>query len=534
MAQHSVSRRGFVAGSAVTALAACTAPLTHAVAADDPAAALVPSFLVKPEPITDFATEYTYDVVVIGAGESGLSAVHTALEAGATVGVLQNTGGAFTTGNMSACVDLEKTSPAGQAAIASLINWKSDFRSDRKLVDMWIQNSWEAVHWWSDAAGADGVENKPYEYDFEYNGYQMYFYANTYFHLGGHQDSANAICAQEIAQGAEFFFDTPAVQLAVAEDGSVIGAVGQNAAGEYILLKANKGVILCTGDYSGNPEMSDYYCPDTKGFEPGVLLRTGMGMAMGMWAGGQMVPVNHTKMIHGEPAPTRLEMPFLIVDNKGERFMDESCGGRMGYLNNYARKYIAESGYTNKFAGKFFSIVPNNWEEYVDEWKEANPYEISVHNAYRYVNPEQWLRADTLEELGELMNAYMLENEYVTEPMDISTFVATVNRYNELCAKGADDDFGKDPMYLAPCDSAPYYACIRGSHRKSALLAGLVVDENLQVLNAEGQPIKGLFAAGNAGGGFYGGVDYPMNIEGLSIGRAVTTGYVCGQYVASL
>ena len=48
------------------------------------------------------------------------------------------------------------------------------------------------------------------------------------------------------------------------------------------------------------------------------------------------------------------------------------------------------------------------------------------------------------------------------------------------------------------------------------------------------QPIEGLFATGNVSGPFFGGVDYPMYIHGLSIGRALTTGYVAGRYVASL
>ncbi len=78
-----VSRRNLLKTTGVAAaagLALTGLPLTHAVAAEvaegNP---LVPSFLVKPEPITDFAAEYEYDVVVVGAGESGLSAVHTAL-----------------------------------------------------------------------------------------------------------------------------------------------------------------------------------------------------------------------------------------------------------------------------------------------------------------------------------------------------------------------------------------------------------------------------------------------------------------------
>lgn len=530
-----VTRRSLVAGS-VMAAAACTAPLTHAFAANEIASATaIPTFLVKPDPISDFAEEFEFDVVVVGAGESGLSAVHSALAAGATVACLQNADAPFTTGNMSACVDLDQTSAAGQAAIASFINWKSDYRSDRDLVNMWIQDSWEAVHWWADAAESGGVESKPYDYSFIYNGYEMFFHANTYFHVdGNHNAAAAVIAAQEEAEGARFFYATPAVQLQTGADGGVDGVIGQRTDGSYILVKATKGVILCTGDYTGNTEMADYYCPDTKGFEPGVMFRDGSGMAMGMWAGAVMMPPNHTKMIHGEPAPTRLEMPFLFVNTRGERFMDESCGGRMGYLNNYQRKAIAEMGFQNPIGSKLFSIVPNNWQDYVNEWKEANPYEISVHNAYRDVNPEKWIQADTPEELAEAINAYMEENDFGVGPMDPATFAATLQRYNELCAAGSDDDFGKDARYMVPCDSAPYYACIRGSHRKSSILAGLVVDKSLQCLDGDMKPIRGLYAAGNASGGFYGGVDYPMNIEGLSIGRAVTTGYVAGRLVAGL
>ena len=533
-----IARRSLVkatAGLAAAGLAASALPLTHAVAAEEAAAnPTIPSFLVKPEPIAEFTQTHEYDVVVVGAGEAGLSAVHSAREAGATVACLQNSDTAFTTGNMAASLDLKQTSEAGVAACISFINWKSDFRSNRDLVESWARNSTEALAWWAESTAKGGVESKPYDYSFTYNSYEMFFHANTYFHTEGHQAGAVVIAQQEAEAGAEFFYNTPAVQLQVAEDGAVTGVIGQDADGNYHLFSAKKGVILCTGDYTGNTEMADYYCPDTKGFEPGVMFRDGSGFAMGMWAGALMTPPNHTKMIHGEPAPTRLEMPFLFVNTAGERFMDENCGGRMGYLNNYQRKTIAQMGFTNPVASKLFSIVPNNWEEYVDEWKAANPYEISTHNAYRDVDPSAWITADTLEDLCAGINAYMEENEWGLEPMDTQTFVDTVTRYNELCAKGSDDDFGKDPMYMVPCDSAPYYACVRGSHRKSAILSGLVVDSNSQCLNADMQPIAGLFAAGNAAGQFYGGVDYPMNIEGLSIGRAITSGYVVGAHVAGL
>ena len=55
-----------------------------------------------------------------------------------------------------------------------------------------------------------------------------------------------------------------------------------------------------------------------------------------------------------------------------------------------------------------------------------------------------------------------------------------MNRYNELCAAGADDDFGKNPMYMVPIDSAPYYAVPRGSNNVPAILSGLLCDGNGQ------------------------------------------------------
>ena len=66
------------------------------------------------------------------------------------------------------------------------------------------------------------------------------------------------------------------------------------------------------------------------------------------------------------------------------------------------------------------------------------------------------------------------------------------------------------------------------------MLDGLEVDGNYQCLDADRKPIEGLFAVGNASGRFFGGGNYPMDIEGLSVGRAITTGFATGRYVAGL
>lgn len=490
-----------------------------------------PAFLQQPEPITEFTETKEYEVVVVGAGESGLSAVHSALEAGAKVACVQNISTVQTAGNMAAALDLEKTSEAGVKACLSFINYKSDWRSNRDVVEVWARNSQEALAWWEEEAAKGGIESKPYDYQLAYNGYDFYLHTNTYFHIdGAHQAAALVIGETLASRGAEFFFDTPCVQL-YKEGDRVTGVIGKTGNNEYILIKASKGVILATGDYVGNREMLDFYAPDTKGLHQAVEFRDGSGLCAGMWAGAQMTPASNTKMVHGEAAPVRFEMPFLFLDRHGERFMDEGCC-RMGYLNEFSKKYLAETDFEDSTASKFFSIVPTNWEDYYEAWDALAPYDISTNNAYRNVDPEKWIKADTFEELAQAMIDYANEQKWNHE-LTVDAVVASIQRYNELVAAQADDDFGKRPEYLTPIE-APCYAVPRGANNIDAMLDGLEVDGNYQCLDADRKPIEGLFAVGNASGRFFGGSNYPMDIEGLSVGRAITTGYATGKFVAGL
>ena len=77
--------------------------------------------------------------------------------------------------------------------------------------------------------------------------------------------------------------------------------------------------------------------------------------------------------------------------------------------------------------------------------------------------------------------------------------------------------------------------CIRDSRHigLSTIIHGVNVNKDMQVLNAEGAPIEGLYAIGNCAGNFFGSPDYPMTVPGLSLGRCHTQGYVVGRAVAS-
>ena len=105
----------------------------------------LPSFLEKPAPITDVKETKDFDVVVVGAGASGVPAALSALEAGASVALLQKESQAISQGNSGSGIDLATSDPADVANLVSQLIADSQHRANRALVELWAQNSGEAV-----------------------------------------------------------------------------------------------------------------------------------------------------------------------------------------------------------------------------------------------------------------------------------------------------------------------------------------------------------------------------------------------------
>lgn len=140
--------------------------------------------------------------------------------------------------------------------------------------------------------------------------------------------------------------------------------------------------------------------------------------------------------------------------------------------------------------------------------------------------------ADTLEELA----AILFEDADAQK-----NFLREVARYNELCRAGHDSDFGKDPHLLFPIEKAPFYAC--GTRKDShfpggqslkllVTVSGLLIDEHQQVLDADFEPIPGLFATGNCSGCRF-GFQYTTSLPGQSISMAQTLGREAGRWIAA-
>jgi fumarate reductase flavoprotein subunit len=127
-------------------------------------------------------------------------------------------------------------------------------------------------------------------------------------------------------------------------------------------------------------------------------------------------------------------------------------------------------------------------------------------------------KADTLEGLATQMGV----------PVD--NFLASVARYNELCAAGTDDDFGKDPELMSPVATGPFYAC-KVYANLLCTGGGVRVDKDARVLRTGSVPIDGLYCVGQDCDGFM-GETYGVNLPGSTQGISLCTGRLAAQHAA--
>ena len=529
---NDLSRRGFVklgagaaAGAAALSLAgAGVAPVAAQageLAVTAPTA--IPSFFTAPDPIADadIAETHDYDIVIVGAGISGLAAAASALKNGATVAVVEKLNAANAQGNEGSGIDLDESDEAAVQYLVNVHLKANSYRPRRDVVETWAHRSGEALHYLLDFF-AD-CEN-PLKYEYEPGEKEPVAYPGTdkkatvfwVCPTEGNYLAAAKVYAEHLAsKGAEFYYETPAQQLVQGEDGAVSGVICQNAEGAYVKFNAAKGVILCAGDYQNDPEMVGWYLPDFSHSEPKQIGKTGDGLKMALWAGGVIEPVGHTKMSHGYGNGPMGDEPFLIMNMDGKRFCDET-------VTLWERQTFFRF---DDETCQYVQVFDSNYADQVTEWggkptarEKFGPYmpESDEHNG-----KGKLFAADTLEELAGKLGVE-----------DVEAFAATVERYNELAAAGADDDFGKPAQYLKPIDTPPFYGVYRNSGI-TAITSGLITDGEQRVLDANDEPIPGLFAAGNTAGGFFGGVEYQLRtIEGISIGKAMTGGYVAAEMAA--
>ena len=490
------------------------------------------SFENPPAPIPDsqIKTKKSADVVVLGAGLAGLCAADAAADKGAKVVLLEKRNTFTYHGGWNASIGdrLHKAMNVEvpkDKVLAEAMRFGA-YHPNPRLIKLWMDESGRVMDRLLDMADAAGIK---YMLDTNNKSYWPYteFPLAVQFLPGWNFTLCSMIEKNVKAKGVEMLYETPAVQLIrKGGKGKVTGVIAKGKEG-YIRIDARKGVIICTGCYVNNPEMQAKYSPRALrvvGHAYPEESNTGDGILMGMWVGGvkqeadcPMLWDGFTSLPGGYTSKvvSLARQPFLYINQLGERYANEDAP--FGYTANQDMKQPG---------GQKWTIWDANWN--TDKEKFGGTVCENMHlpplwNDKSYQNFKDKgviIEADTLEGLADKMGV----------PRD--TFVATVKRYNELVKKGVDEDFGKDPAKLTAIAKAPFGAAKTGP----GLLVtcdGLRINTELQVLDAKGNPIPGLFAAGNASGDFFAN-DYPITTTGISHGRAYTFGWLAGERVAGL
>lgn len=525
----------------------------------------LPDLFTAPDPIADSDITKTYaaDVVIIGCGLAGLCAARSAAEAGASVIVIEkSTSYNYRSGQYGICGSTIQKQRGmefdGSAAVGDLMK-EMGYRPDQRLWNYWRDKSGEAFDWLLEPAG-DNVDvidmyakdydrskitictvhwPKPESYD-SAKEFSPTYPAATLTFIPDQGDILALSYQKCVELGVVFRFSTWARQLVRSDpNGRVEGAIVQDMDGQYFKVLANKGVIMAAGDYGSNETLVKHFCGGrtwptmfTSTDANGAVTNIGEGQCMGAWIGAKIEDGPHAPMTHTLGGALGID-PYLLLNTSGRRFCNEDVAGQQISSQLYRQPddygwSIFDDNYPDQVElmpcshGSVNHILPS---EDVPNLSGAVMTIGRSAITSREAVTRSCTTADTIEELAAKLYADKAAQE---------NMIAAVKRYNELAAKGADDDFGKDSRRLFPIEKAPFYASKISAGSMLVCLGGLAVDpDSLQCVDEDMNPIEGLYAIGNNMGGRI-VQDYPVTIAGASHGTCLTFGYIVGRKVAEL
>ena len=356
-------------------------------------------------------------------------------------------------------------------------------------------------------------------------------------------------------KGGKMIYGACGMELVQDESGAVTGAIFKDLDGSYFQVNA-KAVIMCTGDFGGNPDMALDLLDDCRNLawsrgldrtsieSVNAMGRDGSGTRMCLWAGATME--TGPRATNGGGSNSKPGFPFggcwPVFGNDGKRFFNESLAkhGIQGYLDMLPaglklacvtdanwESHLASQGYghetMNRSSDYQVETVHNDMAAYV-----TGTDGFMVHSFAKYGSDNDYIyAADTLEELADIIG-------YDEEAK--ANFIAEVAHWNEMCAAGRDGDWGMDPLHLYPIDTPPFFCNFNttGSGTPSAMvsMAGVCTDGEYNILKGDKSKIPGLYGAGNTIGQRY-GIQYHTPTAGNCCGMAETNGYCAAEYAVA-
>ena len=495
------------------------------------------------------------DILIVGAGNGGMFAAAYAAANGLNFRIIEQNGNVQDTRHWYGAIDSAAAKAAGEepfdrAKLLSEISRYASGKCDQRVVKTWINES-AAMHdfmrsiledkygWVCDfTSGSEAAwpaENAEHNTDYLFP-VEEHNYMASERKSGLARNELLLQYIQELGYGVDF--KTSLAKLEKNAEGRITGIIAQNMDDDhFIRYNAAKGVLLACGGYAGNPYMMQQldplgtsvttacsYSPADKGY----------GIRAAVWAGanldkeaapmlfdrGIVAPgvdagyVDSDSAFGGKAFPGEIRQfnpgtqPFLKVNRNGERFANESCPYNdivYAAAHQPGRVYAQISDANMLEDAKRFHTIG------CSAGTRKNTMEGLEKTFASAEEKGCFFRADTIEELADKMG-------FTGDAKD--TFLATVERYNELYDKQNDEDFGKPAYRLSAIRTAPFYGYWLGA----SLLTteqGIAINEKGQALDTNNQPMAGLYITGDMSGSFFAN-NYPCLMAGVAMGRTLT------------
>ena len=452
--------------------------------------------------------ELSCDVLVVGGGFSGTCAAVQAAQNGDQVILAE--GQTFLGGNGLGieCTNAFGLHPNSEGtSLGEMVAFEAKSQAytvNQMFIRDMVSHAADNVQWLID----NGVQYTPTE-DLDEAYLEMYKagryraeYSFDYVYANGAagQGFFPAMKKQMADHGVNLRMGTRVRSLAQDEAGNVVGAYATDTYGDVVKINA-RAIIVGTGGFGEDAEHWARLGMDIEDIRIiGTPGHYGDGVNMIIEAGGidHGAPAFGCTNIIGSAGPwgpiwDKLCWggPSLWVDINGERFSDEA-------VSTYTHNFELQNVPVRLAGGTCWAVYDANvLETMLDGDEEARELWTQM-----VADGDDAYTADTLEELAGIMS------------VDKELFLEQVKAYNEHVAAGLDGDYGKDPQYLMPIETAPFYCGLIRGALEGLYSGGVKTDRTFHVKKpGRDQAFENLFAIGADGGMLYNHV-YGLDING--------------------